>query len=221
MKSLRTIFAVLVILAELPLWAATVDVHAIARGADEHYNHLKTLKAEFTQIYEGGGISRSESGTVWLKKPGRMRWEYSRPRRKLFVTNAESAFFYVPGERQAHRTPVKRLDDLRSPLRYLLGKTRLEKELNGLSLAPDVAPITPGNTVLRGVPRGMKDRIGEVLLEITPTFRISRIVLREVDGSTMDFRFSSPEEDLPMPDSLFRFKPGPGIEVIDDQQISQ
>jgi outer membrane lipoprotein-sorting protein len=67
----------------------------------------------------------------------------------------------------------------------------------------------------------MKDRIGEVLLEVSPAHQITRILIREVDGTTTDFRFSRLEEDLPMPDSLFRFVPGPGVEIIEQRQITQ
>ena len=105
---------------------------------DQHYDHMRTLEAQFTETYTGADITRTESGTLLLKKPGRMRWDYDQPRPKLFLTDGSMAWFYVPGEQQARRTPVKQLDDLRSPLRYLLGKTKLEKELDGLSLAPDV-----------------------------------------------------------------------------------
>ena len=83
---------------------------ALAHAADEHYNNLKTFKADFTEIYQGPGISRSESGTLWLKKPGRMRWEYLQPREKLFLTDSHTAFFYVPGERQARKPPLRRHD---------------------------------------------------------------------------------------------------------------
>src|SRR6267378_4609282 len=159
----------------LALFGMQAGVRELARGTDEHYNHIKTLKAEFTQVYEGSGVTRSEGGSLWLKKPGRMRWEYTQPRKKLFLTDSQSAVFYVPGERQARRTSVKQLDDIRSPLRYLLGKTRLEKELDGLSLAPDVKPLQSGNTVLRGIPKDMKDRVSDVLLEISPSGQISRI----------------------------------------------
>ena len=223
LRSARAVMTILslVLMAAAPLRALQADVHAIAQATDGHYNHIKTFKAQFTQIYQGPGVSRSESGTLWLKKPGRMRWEYSQPRKKLLVTDSQTVFFYVPGERQARKTSMKQLDDIRSPLRYLLGKTKLEKELDGLSLAPDITPTTAGNIVLRGVPKGMKDRIGEVLLEISAAHQIARIVIRETDGTTTDFRFSSVEEDLPMPDSLFHFVPGPGIEIIDGQQISQ
>ena len=150
-----------------------------------------------------------------------MRWEYHQPREKLFLSDSHTAFFYVPGERQARRTPLKDLDDLRSPLRYLLGKTKLEKEFDGLSLAVDLTPMKSGNTVLRGVPRSMKDRVSEVILEISPAYQIDRIVIREVDGTVTDFRFSSAQENIPVQDSLFRFTPPPGVEVIEENQITQ
>ena len=90
-------------------------------------------------------------------------------------------------------TPVKQLDDLRSPLRYLLGKTKLEKELDGLSLAPDQKPVNAGDVVLRGVPKGMRDRVAQTLLEVTPDGLIVRIVIEELDGSTDGIPLSSAE----------------------------
>src|SRR6266851_8610399 len=144
------------------------DINSTAQAIDDHYNRLRSFKAAFTEIYQGGGINRNESGVLWLKKPGRMRWEYREPKEKLFLIDSHDAYFYVTGERQARKTALKNLDDLRSPLRYLLGKTNLEKELEALSLAPDLAPIVAGDIVLRGVPRGLKDRVSEVVLEISP-----------------------------------------------------
>ena len=193
----------------------------LAHAVDRHYNALKTLKCSFTEIYQGPGISRSESGTLWLKKPGRMRWEYRQPREKLFLTNSHTAYFYVPGEQQARKTDIKNLDDIRSPLRYLLGKTKLEKELSGLSIAPDVPSLTAGDTVLRGVPKSMKDSISDVLLEISPAHQIVRILIHGVDGTSTDFRFSSIEENVPVQDSLFRFTPPPGVETIEDSRVTQ
>src|ERR1700685_455486 len=134
--------------------SAQTDVHAVADRVDQRYNALHTLQADFVETYTGAGMSRTESGTLLLKKPGQMRWDYDQPRPKLFLSDGQTAWFYVPGERQARRTPVKQLDDLRSPLRYLLGKTKLEKELEGLSVAPDQTPLSAGDVVLRGVPKG-------------------------------------------------------------------
>jgi len=220
MKYFCTILAGVALLAS-PLWGSTAGVAEIAHGTDEHYNNLKTFKADFTEVYKAPGVSRTESGTLWLKKPGRMRWEYHQPREKLFLTDSHTAFFYIPGENQARKTPLKNLDDIRSPLRYLLGKTKLEKELEGLSLAPDLSPVKSGDTVLRGVPRAMKDRISEVILDVSPTFQIDRIMIRELDGTTTDFVFSNTQENVPVQDSLFHFAPPAGVEVIEENQIAQ
>ena len=214
----------LIVIAFLPpatLSGQSKSAGSIAGAVDEHYNRLASLKGTFSEIYKGPGASRSESGSLWLKKPGRMRWEYHEPREKLFLTDSENAYFYVLGEPQARKASLKKIDDIRSPLRYLLGKTKLAKEFDGLSLAPDVAPLQAGNTVLRGVPKGMTDRISEVLLEISPAHQITRILIQGVDGTTTDFRFSDMQENTPLPDSLFRFNPPPGIKVIQDNQVAQ
>jgi outer membrane lipoprotein carrier protein len=193
------------------------DVHAIAQAVDERYNHLHSLQADFTEIYRGAGMERTESGTLWLKKPGKMRWDYRSPRDKLFLSDGKDAWFYVPGARQVQRTAVKKLDDLRSPLAFLLGKTKLEKELQGLSLAPDVAPLAAGDVVLRGVPKSLADRVSQVLLEITPEHWISKILIEEVDGSVTEYRFTNQRENVAVPDQKFQFSVPDGVEVIDGE----
>jgi outer membrane lipoprotein carrier protein len=195
--------------------AYPADVHSIAAAVDHRYNHLQTLRADFTEIYRGAGMERTESGTLWLKKPGKMRWQYRSPREKLFVSDGKDAWFYVPGEPQVRRTPVRQLDDLRSPLAFLLGKTKLEKELSGLSPAPDIAPLAAGNVVLRGVPRAVADQVNQVVLEITPASWIDRIILEETDGSTTEFRFQGQTEDGKIDEHSFQFSVPPGVEVID------
>ncbi len=216
---LRPAILLLTLLAAAPLLAEP-RVDAIAAAVDRHYNGLRSLHTEFTETYHGAGLSREESGTLWLKRPGKMRWDYSQPRNKEFISDGKNAWFYVSGEPQATRADVKSLDDLRSPLRYLLGKTRLQQEFDGLSLATDVQPQIPGGVVLRGVPRNMQDRVEEVLLEITPDYAIARISIEEVDGSTTDFRFRDPRENLPVADDLFRFTPPPGVEVLKTSTIT-
>jgi outer membrane lipoprotein carrier protein len=191
------------------------DVHAIADAVDNHYNHLRSLQTDFTEVYRGNGMDRTESGTLWLKKPRKMRWEYRFPKEKLFISDGQDAWFYVPSERQARKESFRKLEDLRSPLSLLLGKTKLDKELRGLSLAPDKTPAGPGNVVLRGVPKGMENRVDQVLLEVTPSHEIARIVLEETDGSVTEYRFSGQKENLPVADERFKFSPPPGVETIE------
>jgi outer membrane lipoprotein carrier protein len=144
-----------------------------------------------------------------------MRWEYRSPREKLFVSDGKDAWFYVPEDRQARKTAAKQLEDVRSPLAFLLGKTKLGKELRGLSLAPDVTASQAGNVVLRGVPQGMEDRVSEILLEITADHRIVRIVIQEVDGSATEYRFGEMKEDVAIADGQFAFTPPAGTETVD------
>jgi outer membrane lipoprotein carrier protein len=210
-------FVVFFLAVALASASAAPNVHAIAQAVDERYNHLRSLQAEFTEVYRGAGMERTESGTLWLKKPGKMRWEYRSPREKLFLSDGKDAWFYVPGERQARRTAVKKLEDLRSPLAFLLGKTKLEKELQGLSFAPDIAPLTAGYAVLRGVPKSLAERVSQVLLEITPEHWISRILIEEVDGSVTEYRFTNQRENVAVEDQRFQFAVPDGVEVIDGE----
>ncbi|MFY9793563.1 MAG: outer membrane lipoprotein carrier protein LolA [Candidatus Sulfotelmatobacter sp.] len=217
-------FSAVILLLGLALATCAMgeDVHAIAKAVDQHYNHLRTLEAEFTEIYQGSGMQRTESGTLWLakggaKKPGKMRWEYRSPRDKLFVSDGRDAWFYVPGDRQARKTDARKLDDIRSPLAFLLGKSRLEKELQGLSLAPDVQPLVAGDVVLRGVPRALADRVSEIQVEINPEHQIVRIVMDDVDGSTTEYRFSEQKENVEIAAGKFEFRPPPGTETVEGE----
>ncbi len=191
------------------------DIQRTARAVDDHYNRLHTLQTDFTEIYRGNGMEREESGTLWLKKPRKMRWEYRSPKEKLFVSDGREVWFYLPAERQLRKTEFRKLDDLRSPLAFLLGKTKLENELEGLSKAVDQPTLTRGNIAIRGVPKAMKDRVSDVLLEITPSNQIARIVLTEVDGTSTEFRFTKPIENEAINDSRFQFTPPPGVEVVE------
>jgi outer membrane lipoprotein carrier protein len=199
----------------LTVSGATADVKTLAAAVDRHYNRLRSLEAEFAEVYRGAGMERTEAGMLWLKKPGKMRWEYRSPREKLFVSDGKAAWFYVPEDRQARKTASRKLEDLRSPLAFLLGKTRLEKELRGLSLAPDVAPLAAGNVVLRGVPQGLEDRLSEIVLEVTPDYHIIRIIIHEADGSSTEYRFSDQKEDVAIGDGKFEFRPPAGTETVE------
>lgn len=195
------------------------SVSQLANQVDEHYNHMRTLRAQFVEEYQGTGLPRSESGTLVLKKPGKMRWEYSSPHSKLFITDGKTAYFFVPGEQQVRKLDARKLDDLRSPLAYLLGKTKLEKELAGLSFAGDQKPLVAGDRLLRGTPKSMADRITDVLLEVSPQYEINRILIRENDGSSTEFRFSHLEENVQASDDSFRFRPPAGVEVLESNSF--
>jgi outer membrane lipoprotein carrier protein len=199
--------------------AQAPDIHKIADQVDKHYNSMNSLQTNFTEVYRGGGMTRNETGVMYLKKPGRMRWDYESPTKKVFLTDGKTAWFYVPGERQARRTSVKKLDDFRSPLRYLLGRTKLEKEFNGLSVMTSDKSLTAGTVVLSGIPKGMEDRVQETRLEIAPDGSIVRISIEELDGSFTEFRFQQPRENVQVADAKFKFAAPPGVEVMEATEL--
>ena len=194
-----------------PKQGSIPDVHALAQRVDQHYNKLHSLKAAFTETYEGLGMHRQESGTLLLLKPGRMRWDYSSPSGKLFLLDGKYAWFYEQGDPQVQRIPAKQLDDLRSPLRLLLGHTELEKELTHLTVA-----ATPhGDFKLTGQPKGQEKRIPRLTLTVTGDGAIADIEIEEVDGALTSFAFTAEIPNAQAPAGAFHFTPPPGVQVID------
>lgn len=191
--------------------AAALDVHSLAQRVDHHYNQLHSLKASFNETYEGLGMQRDESGTLLLEKPGRMRWNYTAPRSKLFVLDGKYAWFYARGDPQVQRIPAKQLDDLRSPLRFLLGHTQLEKELTNLS----VSSAANGNYTLTGQPKGQEKRVPRLAITIMPDGTITGIEMEEGDGAITRFAFTGEHANVPIPAETFHFTPPAGIPVID------
>ena len=183
----------------------------LAQRVDQHYNKLHSLKAGFTESYVGLGMHRQESGTLLLLKPGRMRWDYTSPAGKLFLLDGKYAWFYAQGDAQVQRIEAKKLDDLRSPLRFLLGHTQVEKELTQITLKP----AANGEYTLTGQPKGQEKRIPRLTLTVTRDGAITAIEIEEIDGAITSFTFTGEIPNAPVPPGAFHFTPPPGIPIID------
>ncbi|MGD0736445.1 MAG: outer membrane lipoprotein carrier protein LolA [Terracidiphilus sp.] len=191
--------------------AQTPTAHEMAGRVDRHYNQLHSLRAGFTEHYTGLGLDRTESGTLLLLKPERMRWDYSSPAGKLFLLDGKYAWFYSKGDPQVQRIPAKELDDLRSPLRFLLGHTELEKEMNSLTLA--AAP--GGGFTLTGQPKGQEKRVTRLALTVSADGTITGIEIEETDGALTRFTFTGEVTNAPVPADTFRFTAPAGVPVVD------
>ena len=189
--------------------AQTPSARALAAKVDAHYNHLHSLTAHFTERYRGMGIDRTETGTLTLSKPGRMRWAYDAPSGKIFVLDGKFAISYTPGDSQALRTPAKQLDDLRSPLRFLLGHTEIAKELDGLSIT-----LVNGGYTLSGVPKGMQQTVQSIGITVDGAGQIVGMRIVQTDGAETSFTFTDIHENVPAPESDFSFTPPPGVTII-------
>jgi outer membrane lipoprotein carrier protein len=193
----------------LPAQTASSAAQAAAR-VDRHYNALHSLEVHFVQTYTGMGMNRKESGVLLLKKPGKMRWTYTDPDGKLFLLDGRDGYFYSPGETEAQKVDEKKLDDLRSPLRFLLGHTELEKELTGLQMSAD----GNGNYVLTGVPKGLEQRVSAMKITASADGTIRAMEIDEADGVANRFAFSGELGNAPAPNTAFVFTPPAGVHVV-------
>jgi outer membrane lipoprotein carrier protein len=188
-----------------------LTAHDLAGRVDRHYDQLHSLKSGFNESYAGLGMYRTESGTLLLSKPGRMRWDYSSPAGKIFLLDGKYAWFYAKGDAQVQRIPAKELDDLRSPLRFLLGHTQLEKEIDSLTLAT----AANGLFTLTGQPKGQEQRVSRLTLTVTAAGAITAIEIEEPDGALTRFTFTDEQPNPAIPAEAFHFVPPPGVPVAD------
>ena len=206
--------AALVVAAAGELRAQTaVSAAEVAAKVDRHYNALHTLEVHFVQTYEGMGMHRQESGVLLLKKPGKMRWTYTDPDGKLFVLDGKDGYFYSPGETEAQKVEEKKLDDLRSPLQFLLGHTELQQELTGLTAAPD----GNGAWELSGVPKGLEQRVSALKITAAADGTILSMTIEQTDGVTNRFAFSGEADNVPAPSAAFVFTPPAGVHVVEGE----
>lgn len=193
--------------------AATADsllAQSLLRRIEEHNAQIRDLVARFTQSYRSGilGHEISERGVVSIKPPGRMRWEYLDPERKLFVTDGRTFYFYVPADKQVI---VSEQDPQRSlAARLLNGRGGLTEEF----AASLDEPPEEGVVRLRLLPRRQPADVVRAFVDVEPAGRIRAIELEDVQGNRTRFRFDHLRENTGLKDELFRFQVPKGVEVI-------
>ncbi len=219
---------VLVVLVASPSVLAR-DANSIRRAIESRYQHAKTLKAIFFQRYsDGHGEISAESGTVYFSRPGRMRWEYESPEKKLFLVDGTNVWFYVPADHTASRAKLKESSDWRTPLALLAGKADLAELCRSVEVVDpasgasgaDGTLAAPGNTLVRCIPRDAADASSQVLLETDPEARLVRLVIREAGNAETEFRFGNWQENIPIPEEKFHFQPPAGVAIVDQQSLS-
>jgi outer membrane lipoprotein carrier protein len=212
---------------------------AIAQLLEEHYRHAQTLRAVFLERYSAGPReARIESGTVYFRRPGRMRWEYEAPEKKLFLADGKSVWFYVPADRTVTKAPIKESSDWRTPLALLTGRANLSKLCNRIDLI-DQKNTPPGHAVLRCVPKGEPKPpansaseqdstelpgavdFTEVLLEVNSTNgELASVRIRQAGGIEIEYRFGDWQEGLPLPENMLQFHPPAGVAIVDGSALN-
>jgi outer membrane lipoprotein carrier protein len=192
-----------------------LSLSQVLRGVENKYNGMKSMKARFRQIYrQGSQVVREEQGALYLRKPGRMRWEYESPETKLFVTDGRQAVLFVPSENRVMQSAIKESDDIKAPLAFLLGRLNFSEQFERVETSPQFASAEKGDFIFKAYSKKMAERLEWVLFEVSPSFEIRRLVAREMGGIETEFRFNGIETNPPLADSIFRFTPPTGAEVV-------
>ena len=201
---------------------------------EARYRSAKTLQATFLERYtENGSVLRSEAGTAYFRRPGKMRWEYERPEKDLFLVDGKTAWFYVPADHTVTRVPAKQSEDLRTPLALLAGEMKISRICAKVELADAEKPLREDDAVLRCRVRGEKKdaenaaRADNVLgangtdaifFEISrDTGELARLIVRQAGGVEVEFRFENWRFNPPTPETMFRFEPPPGVAIVNGE----
>jgi outer membrane lipoprotein carrier protein len=218
------------------LAALDPDVQRLTAKLESRYRSARTLRTVFLERYsENSQLLRSEAGIAYFRRPGKMRWEYESPEKNLFLVDGKTAWFYVPADHTVTRAPAKESTDWRTPLALLAGEMKLSRICARIGLAVNEIPEIPTDVVvscrLRGDsgqggksvgpnPDGLQDSGAEqaVYLEVAPeSGDLSRVLVREKGGVSVDFRFRSWRFDPPLPDSFFRFEVPQGVAIVNGE----
>jgi outer membrane lipoprotein carrier protein len=197
----------------LSSFAADAQPDALLKNVEARYNHAQSLKLSFSETYVGVGHApaRTETGTLYLKKPGRMRWEYTAPAGKLFVSDGKQVFLYTPAQRRVERSRLKQSDDLRAPMAFLLGKLDFSKEFQSFEVRPEGA-----NTWITAEPKNPNLEFSRVEMLAAPNGQILKLHVTGVGNSRIDFSFSDEVLNASVTGVEFGFHPPPGVDVVDE-----
>ncbi len=197
-------------------------MRALLKSVETRHRSATTLQATFLEIYrDGSREARVESGTVYFSRPGRMRWEYEAPEKKLFLVDGKQVWFYVPADRSVMRTPVEESSDWHTPLSLLAGKANFSRFCKSIEKIGEPAargpqaPVRAAITTLRCVPRGADLGIQEALLEVDSLHFFSRILIRETGGIETEFRFAAWQANPVLAEALFHFQAPPGVAIVE------
>jgi outer membrane lipoprotein carrier protein len=193
-------------------FAATPPLDGMLKTVEARYNRAQSLKLDFSETYAGIGHapSHTESGTLYLRKPGRMRWEYATPAGKLFVSDGKDVILYTPDRHRAEKSKLKESEDMRAPLAFLLGKLDFSREFQSFETRPEGA-----NTWIVAVPKNRNLEYSKVEFLAAPSGEILRLKVTGISNTRLDFTFSGEQLNPALASAMFTFHAPAGVEIVE------
>jgi outer membrane lipoprotein carrier protein len=196
--------------------AAEPTASELAAALQRKYDGVRDFSADFVHAYQGGVLKQTltERGHLLVKKPGKMRWDYTAPEQKAFVSDGVRLYSYLPADKQVIVSAVPQGDDVATPALFLAGKGNLTRDFTpSLVSAPNGVPA--GSRALKLVPKARQAEYDWIILAINPvTLSIQGLVTVDGQGGTSTFSFGNMKENVGLADKEFTFKIPRGVDVV-------
>lgn len=221
MRSLAFLFLGTLLL--LPASPAS-DAPNASQRFERLYRATQTLRVTFLEQYsENHKLVRSEAGTAFFRKPGKMRWEYEKPEKNLFLVDGKFAWFSTPADHTVTKVAARQSEDWRAPFMLLAGGIKLSKVCSRVQSTSVLVPEKVGDAVLECQLKGSEGRRSgnpedtspRVFFEIAGDGQLVRLLVQMAGGIETEFQFKNWEINPTVPDSLFQFSPPPGAVIVD------
>jgi outer membrane lipoprotein carrier protein len=190
---------------------------ALARDLQRKYDKVTDFSADFVHAYRGGVLKQqaTERGKLLVKKPGKMRWEYTAPERKLFVSDGRKIYSYIPLDKQVVVGTMPRDEQAPTPALFLTGKGDITRDFDA---AFDKVPDAPsGSIALKLTPRRREPEYESLTLVVEPkTLDLQMLITIDAQGGRSAFTFTNFKENVGVTDNQFVFQMPKNVEVVTD-----
>ena len=173
---------------------------------------------------ENGQVMREEAGTAYFLRPGKMRWQYQKPEKNLFLVDGKYAWFYTPADRTVTRVPADKSEDWRTPIAFLTSGVKLshlcakvERQTSEPASQPNsfvYSCILKSQDTSSGAASGSGRESHPIYFEITGKGELTRLKMDEGAGQGLEFVFHQWQWNPPLDKSLFTFNPPPGVAIV-------
>jgi len=201
-----------------PVVAQPSSAPDLAHALQKKYTTIRDFSTDFTHTYTGGVLKKQivEKGHLLIKKPGRMRWDYTVPETKQFVSDGVKVYSYIPADKQVIVGTVPPDDTASTPALFLTGKGDLTRDF--VASQGDVpAGSAPGTRALKLVPRTPQPDYDWLVLLVDPaSLSLRGMVTADAQGGTSVFSFANLKENVGLADKDFTFRMPRGVDVITD-----
>jgi outer membrane lipoprotein carrier protein len=208
--------ACLAILSGAAAGAAEPTAGEFAQALQRKYDSIKGFTTDFVQTYRGGVLNKQTTsrGRLAIKKPGKMRWDYTAPEKQLFVSDGVKMYSYIPADRQVIVSSMPAGDAATTPALFLAGKGNLARDFTpAYTDLPAGAPA--GTRALKLVPKVRQAEYDWLVVVVDPgTVALRGIVYLDPQGGTSSFFFGNLQENANLADKEFDFKPPRGVDVV-------